>query len=76
MYYSKAFSKYLGILVDNKLSFSNQIALIKTKLGRHCGVVSKMRYCVPKPVKIIYYNSNFKPVIHYGRLLVYGCIAF
>ena len=39
--------KYFGVLIDTKLSFHNHIQKVKTKIGRHCGVISKMRRFVP-----------------------------
>ena len=33
--------KYLGVIVDCKLTFTQHIEKLKIKLGRHCGVVSK-----------------------------------
>ena len=48
---------------------------IKSKFGRHCGVISKMRYFVPRATLIKYYTSNVKTTIQYG-LLVHGCTSF
>ena len=67
--------KYLGVIVDCKLTFTQHIEKLKIKLRRHCGVVSKMRYLVPKCVSLKYYNANIKPIIQYG-LLVYGGTSF
>ena len=51
------------------------IQKIKTKLGRHCGIVSKVRQYVPTSILLKYYPSNIKPIIQYG-LLVYGGTVF
>ena len=66
---------YLGVVLDSKLSFFHHIQKIKTKLGRHCGVISKMRHYVPKSILLKFYQSNIKPVIQYG-ILVYGGTSF
>ena len=67
--------KYLGVVLDSKLSFFHHIQKVKTKLGRHCGVISKMHHYVPKSILLKYYQSNIKPVIQYG-ILVYGGTSF
>ena len=50
VYKSEPSCKYLGVVLDSKLSFFHHIQKIKTKLGRHCGVISKMRHYVPKSI--------------------------
>ena len=74
LYNTGVLCKYLGVLVDNNLSFHNHTQN-QTKMGRHCGVISKMRQFVPKSVLLKYYNSNIKPTMHYDSL-VYGGTSF
>ena len=71
----KPFCKYLGVIVDDKLKFFHHIQNVQSKLGRHCGVISKMRHYVPRSILLKYYMSNIKPIIQYG-LLVYGGTRF
>ena len=63
--------KYLGILVDSKLSFQSHIEYIKKRLSKQCGIICKLRHYVPRKQLIDYYQSNVKPIIQYG-ILVYG----
>jgi len=37
-------SKYLGILIDNKLNFCEHIHSLETKLSRSVGLLSKLKY--------------------------------
>ena len=63
----KPFCKYLGVIVDDKLKFFHHIQNAQSKLGRHCGVISKMRHYVPRSILLKYYM--------YGSL-VYGGTSF
>ena len=72
---AKTVCKYLGILVDNKLSFQSHIDFVKQRLGKQCGIISKLRHYVPRSQLLAYYSSNIKPIIQYG-ILVYGCCSY
>ena len=54
----KPFCKYLGVIVDDKLNFFHHIQNVQSKLGRHCGVISKMRHYVPRSILLKNYMSN------------------
>ena len=47
--------KYLGILVDEVLSWNKQIESICMKVAKANGILSKPRYFVPKDIGIIPY---------------------
>ena len=72
---SKACCKYPGVFVNNKLTFVDHIQKVKMSLSRQCGLVSKMRYFVPRSVVLKYYACNIKPIIQYG-LLVFAFTSF
>ena len=44
------YAKYLGILIDNKLNWSNQINAINLKLSKGTGLLAKIRHYVPTSV--------------------------
>ena len=44
----KEFVKYLGILIDNNLSWKYDIDHIVIKISRTIGLISKLRHFVPK----------------------------
>ena len=67
--------KYLGVYVDNKLSFLSHIDYVKTRLGKQSGIISKLRHFVPKWELMNYYKTNVVPIIQYG-ILVFGCCSY
>ena len=67
----KLVGKYLGIIIDNKLSFTDHIKRICTKLATFCGIIYKARNLFSKKQLLCFYNSYAKSVIEYG-ILIYG----
>ena len=60
--------KYLGVFLDNQLSWQPQIDQAIKKLSRACGMIFKLRYYVSiSTLKLIYY-SMFHLVIQYSLL--------
>ena len=51
--------KYLGILIDEVLSWNKQIDDICTNLARANGIISKLRHIVPKKTCVSVYFSLF-----------------
>lgn len=51
-------AKYLGVIIDNKLQWSELIILIKLKLSKGIGLLSKIRHYVLKAVlrRSLYYT--------------------
>ena len=71
----KPVCKYLGVYVDNKLSFRSHIEYVKTRLGKQSGIIPKLRHFVPKFELMNYYKTNVVPIIQYG-ILVFGCCSY
>ena len=44
----EAFSKYLGVLIDEKLNWKQHINQLNTKISKSIGILYKLRYLVPK----------------------------
>ena len=59
----KPVCKYLGVYVDNKLSFRSHIDYVKKRLGKQSGIISKLRHFVPKWELMNYYKTNVVPII-------------
>ena len=68
----KEFVKYLGILIDNNLSWKYHIDHIVIKISRTIGLISKLRYFVPKHTLLNIYLSLIAPYLSY----IYGLIAW
>ena len=67
--------KYLGVWIDGNLKFCEHVGYLLKKLGKHLGVVARLRHFVSKNVLFNYYNVYVKPVLQYG-LLTHGGNSF
>ena len=48
--------KYLGLFIDEELTWKNHVKHVCQKISKACGIISKIRHCVDlKTMKIIYY---------------------
>ena len=45
---------------------------MKKRLGKQCGIISKIRHYVPRKLLIRHYKSNINAIVQYG-VLVYSC---
>ena len=60
--------KYLGIYVDNKLNWIQQIKHINSKIARNTGILSRLRYYVDlRMLKQLYYTLIY-PYLNYGLM--------
>ena len=57
---------YLGIEIDETLSWNNQTEVLAKKLNRTNGILSKLRYDIPMGTLISIYHSLFQVYILYG----------
>jgi len=62
--------KYLGVLLDNKLSWKPQVQKVKTQLSWACGVLSKLKHYTTQSVSKVVYNSLIHPYLNYSILNV------
>ena len=46
--------KYLGVLIDKELKFTDHINQVLKKLSKAFGIVSKLRHFVSKDVTVLY----------------------
>jgi len=60
---------FLGILIDNNLTWKPHICKIKSKLGKTNAILSKLKHELPRSSLIMLYNSMFLPYLNYGILL-------
>ena len=63
--------KYLGVLIDYKLSWKNHIDSITLKLSKTIGLLSKIRHFVPFHTLVSIYNCLVVPYLRYG-LIAWG----
>ena len=58
-------TKYLGIYLDEHLTWNFQLSQIKTKLSRSCGLLAKLRYHVKTKLLRTVYFAIFESVLRY-----------
>ena len=60
--------KYIGVLIDNKLSWKPHVQKVKTQLSRACGVLTKLKHNATQSVLKVVYNSLIQPYLNYSIL--------
>ena len=63
--------KFLGVLVDEHLSWKYHICELRKKLSRTTGLFFKLRHWLPLATLICLYNSLFSSFLNYG-IIVWG----
>ena len=58
-------TKFLGVVIDPKLSWKNHIALVSGKLSRSIGMIIKARQCLNRKALTTLYYSFFYPYLTY-----------
>ena len=59
---------FLGLNLDSKLNWSAHLRKLSGKLNRAIGIMNKLKYLVPKEIKILLYNSFILSQINYCTL--------
>ena len=67
----REFVKYLGLLIDYKLSWNNHIDTILLTISGTVGLLSNLRHFVPFSTLISIYHSLIAPYLPYG-LIAWG----
>ena len=65
-------ARFLGVVIDNKLTFKIHIHNIVSKISKQNGILRKIRDNLPLPSRIAFYNSYILPhltfnLIHWGN---------
>ena len=60
--------KFLGIIVDNKLSWKNHIDSICKTISRNIGIINKLKLHLPSSSLLTLYHSLILPYLNYGIL--------
>ena len=54
---SKGYIKYLGILIDNNLTWKHHIDTVSLKISKTVGLLAKLRHFVPRQIRLKIYQS-------------------
>ena len=64
-----AVTKFLGVEVDDQLSWKYHICLVVKKLSQYIGILSKIIHKINSDTALLLYNIMFQPHIHYCNLI-------
>ena len=67
----KEYVKYLGILIDNHLTWKPHIDYVTTKISKTIGVIARLRHLVPQSTLLNLYRFLIFPYLSYG-LIAWG----
>ena len=62
------FVKYLGVMLDDKVTWCNQIEHLSSKLSRSAGIFAKLRYYLDNMTLIQMYHALFNSHLQYAIL--------
>ena len=62
-------TKFLGVIVDEKLSWTEHISSVTKTISRNTGVLSKLRSFLPPPILFSIYNTLILPYINYCNIV-------
>jgi hypothetical protein len=58
-------TKFIGVLLDSKLSWAQHIQMVKGKIARGIGIINKARKSLSMPTLVTLYNSIVYPHLIY-----------
>ena len=56
---------FLGITIDSKMSWKQQVNKISAKISKTAGILSRLKHFLPKQILLNIYNALFMPHINY-----------
>ena len=65
----KTVARFLGVLIDDKLSWTHHIAALKTKMSRYIGIAYKLRNIIPLTARKNIFNSQVQSHLNYCSLV-------
>ena len=65
----KSVTKFLGVLIDDKLQWTHHIKALSTKMSRNCGILYKMKGILPLKAMLTLYHSFVQSHLNYCSLI-------
>jgi len=60
--------RYLGVIIDNNLSWRNHIDHVAIEISRTVGLICKLRQFLPRHTLLTIYRSLVTPYLTYGLI--------
>ena len=61
--------RFLGVIVDDKLTWSKHISTVKTKMARYIGIMYKLKHVLPLKARIQIFQSMVQSHLNYCSLI-------
>ena len=61
-------TKFLGVIIDENLTWKKHVSEISTKLSRTIGILNRLKVFIPRDILVILYNSFVLPYLNYSVL--------
>ena len=65
----KSAARFLGVLIDDKLTWTQHISALKSKMSRYVGIAYKLRNILPLSVRKMIFNRQFQSHLNYCSLV-------
>ena len=62
-------SKFLGVIIDEHLSWDKHIEQIGSKISKNIGIISKLKNTLPERILLMLYNTLVLPYINYCPMI-------
>jgi len=62
-------AKFLGVYIDDQLSWKQHVAYISQKLAKSIGIISRIRHLLPKNILLNLYYSLIHPYLSYCNII-------
>ena len=62
-------AKFLGVLIDNNLSWKNHIEYIAKKIAKSVGIIKRIRHSLPLETLNTLYNTLILPYLNYCNII-------
>ena len=67
--------KYLGVMLDEKVSFTEHVTAVQKKSQQRLHVLRKLRLFYVDPLLLRLYRSIIEPLITYGSMCYYPALS-
>ena len=61
--------KYLGVVIDENLSWKSHIEKLQLKVSQRLGILRRIKHLLPKHARIIFVNTMITSLLDYGSLV-------